>query len=55
MSHQGLNIVLQGVDFLAEHAPVKDYLERLKSRQSWKNTYYGEDLVNQGWKAHLES
>ena len=48
-------ILLQGVDFLSEHAAVKDYLGRLQSRQSWKNTYYGEDLVNLGWKAHLES
>jgi glutathione S-transferase len=45
----------KGVDLLAEHAPVKEYLERLQSRQSWKNTFYGEDLVNAGWKAHLES
>lgn len=45
----------KGVDFLAEHAPVKDYLARLQSRQSWKNTHYSEELVNKGWKAHLEA
>jgi len=34
---------------------VKEYLERLQSRQSWKNTYYSEELVNKGWKAHLDA
>jgi hypothetical protein len=43
------------VDLLAEHIPVREYLERLQSRQSWKNTYYSEELVNKGWKQHLEA
>lgn len=47
-------LLMQGVDLSAEHGPAAEYLKRLQSRQSWKNTFYSEGLVNEGWKAHLE-
>lgn len=49
-----LGPAMQGFELPAEDAPVKQYLEALQSRQSWKNTQYSEDLVNAGWKSHLE-
>ena len=45
--------LMQKVDLPAEHGPVDEYLKRLQSRQSWQNTFYGEDLVNEGWRAHI--
>ena len=47
-------ILVQKVDLPAEHGPVAEYLERLQSRRSWQNTFYSEDLVNEGWEAHLK-
>lgn len=44
----------QGFELPGNLKPVADYLDSLKSRDSWKNTQYSEDLVNAGWKKHLE-
>lgn len=45
---------MQDFDLPDDYKPVKDYMAKLKSRPSWQNTKYSEDLVNAGWKAHLE-
>ena len=44
----------QGFELPAECQSVADYLERLKSRDSWKHTYYSEETVIAGWKQHME-
>ncbi|CAL8468489.1 g8029 [Coccomyxa elongata] len=34
---------------------LKEYNQRIRSRDSWKQTYYPEEKVVQGWKAHIEA
>ena len=47
--------MVQNLDILAEFPSVKDYLGRIESRDSWKNTQYSEDIVIAGWKDHIDA
>lgn len=46
---------LQGWEVPDMLSDLKEYNQRIRSRDSWKQTYYPEEKVVQGWKAHIEA
>lgn len=46
-------ILVQDLDILADFPTVKDYFQKIESRDSWKNTIYSEEIVIAGWKQHI--
>lgn len=43
----------QNWEIPADLTALHRYLNLIMARDSWKNTYYGEDLVIKGWDRHL--
>jgi hypothetical protein len=46
---------VQGWEIPDELSSLKEYNQRIRSRKSWKQTYYPPEKVVEGWKAHLEA
>ena len=50
-----LLILMQGFEIPANLSALHKYLETIKSRQSWQNTQYSDELVLGGWKPKVGS
>ncbi|CAL5221318.1 g3490 [Coccomyxa viridis] len=46
---------LKGWEIPSNLTNLHEYITRMQSRDSWKQTYYSPDKVLAGWKAHLAS
>ncbi|CAK0781401.1 hypothetical protein CVIRNUC_005364 [Coccomyxa viridis] len=46
---------LKGWEIPSSLTSLHEYMKRIQSRDSWKQTYYPPEKVLAGWKAHLES
>jgi len=46
---------LKGWEIPSNLTNLHEYIERMQSRDSWKQTYYPPEKVLAGWKAHLQS
>ena len=42
----------RGFELPDSFTETKKYMDRFMERESWKNTYYGPDLVIKGWERH---